>query len=288
MPYPAELPSTATPLILVGGGLHVTTEQSAPVTDSGQPAPDQLPFVAPCRDLAIAAPLQWVKAGWQDMQRAPRQSLTYGVAVLIGSWLASLIAWQLGGMMLLIGIATGFLFIAPLVAIGVYEISRQLERGETPTLTQGLKATRRNMGNELIYALVIMVVFLVWARAATMMSIFLPEGADPAWGDLVTYLGIGSAVGSVFAAATFAASAFSLPMIADRDTDAVTAVVTSINAVLRNKFAMLVWVSIILACLVIGLLTAFLGLAVLMPLLGHATYHSYRHTIDASAWPRAT
>ena len=120
-----------------------------------------------------------------------------------------------------------------------------------------------------------------------MMSIFLPEGADPQWRDFVAYLGIGSAVGAIFAFITFAASAFALPMIADRDTDAITAIVTSINAVLRNKFAMLVWITIIVGSLVIGFLTAFIGLAVLMPLLGHAVYHSYRDTIDASAWPRA-
>ncbi len=262
------------------------TTDSGQMTEPGLKSPDELPFVAPCRDLDSTAPLRWVRAGWLDLTRAPAQSLSYGVAVLGASWAASLVAWQLGGMALLFGIATGFLFIAPLVAIGVYEISRQLERGETPTLAQGLKATRRNMGNELIYALVILVVFLVWARAATMMSVFLPEGAERQWRDFATYLGIGSAVGAVFALITFAASAFSLPMIADRKTDAVTAVVTSINAVLRNKLAMLVWITIILGSLVVGFLTAFLGLVVLMPLLGHAVYHSYRETIDASAWPR--
>ena len=263
------------------------TTESKPLSNSGRPAPDQLPFVAPCRDLEIAAPLRWVKAGWRDLRRAPAQSLSYGVAVLAASYGASLVAWRLGGMMLLFGVASGFLFIAPLLAIGVYEISRQLERGEVPTLARGLMATRRNMGNELVYALVMLVVFLIWARAATLMSVFLPEGATPGWRDLATYLGIGSAVGSVFAALTFSASAFSLPMIADRQTDAVTAVVTSINAVLRNKFAMLVWATIILGCLLVGFLTAFLGLVVLIPLLGHATYHSYRDTIDASVWPRA-
>jgi uncharacterized membrane protein len=260
---------------------------STPLPDSPRRAPDQLPFVAPCRNLEATAPLRWVSAGWQDLRRAPAQSLSYGVAVVAASYGASLVAWQLGGMMLLFGVITGFLFIAPLVAIGVYEISRQLERGETPTLARGLKATRRNMGNELVYALVIMVVFLIWARAATLMSVFLPEGAAPGWRDLIAYLGIGSAVGSIFAALTFSASAFSLPMIADRQTDAVTAVVTSINAVLRNKLAMLVWAAIIVTCLLIGFLTAFVGLTVLMPLLGHATYHSYRDTIDASDWPRA-
>jgi uncharacterized membrane protein len=266
----------------------VTTNESTSLADSGRPAPDQLPFVAPCRQLNIGAPLEWLRLGWRDLRQAPAQSLLYGLAVLVASYAASAIAWQLGGMVLLFGVATGFLFIAPLAAMGVYEISRQLERGESPTLARGLAATRRNIGNDLVYALVILVVFLVWARAATMMSVFLPSGAEPAWRDLVTYLGLGSAVGALFAGLTFAASAFSLPMMADRDTDAVTAVVTSINAVLRNKLTMLLWVTIILGCLAIGFLTAFLGLVILMPLLGHATYHSYRDTIDASAWPRAS
>jgi len=85
----------------------------------------------------------------------------------------------------------------------------------------------------------------------------------------------------------FAMSAFSLPMLMDKKVDAVTAVVTSINAVLRNKKAMLVWSVMIVACVISGILTAWLSFIVVMPLIGHATWHAYQHTIDASDWPSA-
>ena len=118
-----------------------------------------------------------------------------------------------------------------------------------------------------------------------MISVFFPFEADPGWRDLIPYLGIGSAVGSVFALLCFAVTAFSLPMMHERRVDAITAVVTSVNAVLRNKRAMLLWVTMIVASVLIGLATGFIGFIVTMPLIGHASWHAYRDTIDADAWP---
>jgi uncharacterized membrane protein len=92
-------------------------------------------------------------------------------------------------------------------------------------------------------------------------------------------------VGSIFALITFAASAFSLPMLIDRRVDSVTAVVTSVNAVLRNKKVMLLWAAVIVASAAIGFATALIGLIVTMPLIGHASWHAYRETIDGTAWP---
>lgn len=256
--------------------------------DTGPPvqvSPDELPFVAPCRDLDRTAAFGWLARGWRDLRAAPRQSLCYGTVVVVASYAASYIAWQLGGVWLLLAMASGFLLVAPLLAIGVYEISRQLERGTQPTLAEGWRETRQHVGNTLVYAIVVLVMFLVWARAASMVHVFFPVETNHSWQDLIPFLGIGSAVGAVFAGIIFAASAFSLPMIADRRTDTVTAVVTSVNAVLRNKGAMAVWASVVVVCILVGFATAFLGLAVLVPLLGHATFHAYRETIDASAWP---
>jgi uncharacterized membrane protein len=137
----------------------------------------------------------------------------------------------------------------------------------------------------MVFALVLMIIFLVWARAASMVHVFFPVESEPDWRQIARFLSIGSAVGSIFAAITFAASAFSLPMIMDRQTDTITAVVTSVNAVLRNKAAMVVWLAIIIVSVAVGFATAFVGLVILFPLLGHATWHSYREIIDASAWP---
>ena len=118
-----------------------------------------------------------------------------------------------------------------------------------------------------------------------MLHVFFPVEAHPDWQDLIMFLGIGSAVGAIFAAIIFSTAAFSLPMIMDKKVDMVTAIVTSINAVLRNKLPMFIWGCIIVACVLLGFLTAFIGLVVLLPLIGHATWHAYQETIDAHQWP---
>jgi uncharacterized membrane protein len=248
--------------------------------------PDAMPFVAPCRQLKLTAPFRWLKLGWQDVKRAPRQSLSYGLFVVVCSYLISFLALKFGSYAVLFSLLSGFVFLGPVLAIGLYSISCQLQRGEPPQLGRCIREGRRQLGNEMVFALILLVIFLVWARAASMVHVFFPVESHPQWSDLGIFLGIGSAVGSVFAAIIFSASAFSLPMIMDRKVDMVTAVVTSVNAVLRNKGPMTVWAAIIVASVAIGFATAFFGLAVMIPLIGHATWHAYQETIDADAWPR--
>ena len=247
--------------------------------------PDALPFVAPCRQLPANAPLRWIRKGWMDLRRAPRQSLGYGIAIVLLSWFVTGIGWKLGSYWAALVLLSGFVFIAPVLALGLYSISRQLERGLTPSLARCFGEQRTSLGTAMVFALALLVLFLVWARAASMVHVFFPVDAHPDWSKLATFLAIGSAVGSIFALLTFVFSAFSLPMICDRDADAITAIVTSVNAVLRNKRAMAVWVLLIVSLTVIGFATAMVGLVITIPLLGHATWHAYRDTIDASGWP---
>jgi uncharacterized membrane protein len=259
-----------------------------PATKKGSPSgsePDSLPFVAPCRQVEADAPLRWVRQGWEDMKQAPRQSLSYGLIMVLLSYAVGYAAWKMGSLFVLLGLLSGFIFLGPALAIGLYSISCQLQRGTPPRLGYCLREGRRHLGNELVFALMLLVVFLIWARAASMLHVFFPVEADPDLTDLFIFLGIGTAVGSVFAAIVFSASAFSLPMIMDRKVDPITAVITSVNAVLRNRRAMLVWAVIIVGAVAVGLATGFLALVVLLPLIGHATWHAYRDTIDASAWP---
>ena len=159
---------------------------------------------------------------------------------------------------------------------------------------------RRAFGNLMVFALMLMVVFLVWWRAASGLHIFFPvDMTTPDWRAYLQFFGIGSAVGSIFAVIVFAAAAFSLPMLVDREVDAVTAVVTSVNAVLRNKPAMAVWAAMIVLAVAPGFALLLIGrergapyalamvlLGLTLPMIGHATWHGYRAVIDASAWPR--
>jgi uncharacterized membrane protein len=259
---------------------------------------EALPFVAPCRTLSATAPFGWLRRGWADMLAAPRQSLSYGVVVVLLSFAVAVVAIRFGGYWELLALVSGFIFIAPLLAVGTYAISEQLERGEKPSLRRCLFEERRAFASLMVFALILMVVFLVWARAGSAIHVFFPVGSEPGWREYLTFFGIGSAVGSIFAAIVFAAAAFSLPMLVDRNVDTVTAVVTSINAVLRNKGAMVVWAGLIVLAVAPGFSLLFAGrergaavafvmvaLGLTLPLIGHATWHAYRETIDASAWP---
>ena len=256
-------------------------------TDQQETNNDEMPFVAPCRELSPWAPFRWIKLGVKDLLQAPQQSLIYGLAVALMIAIVSLLAWMKGSQWIMFAMLGGFVFLAPLTCIGLYAISAQLERGQPPLMARSLRAAfRRHLGNEMIFAIILLVIFLVWARAAVIVTVFFPTDGEQTWRDLLPYLTFGSLVGSVFAAVTFSASAFSLPMIMHRNVDSITAIVTSVNAVLRNKRAMFLWLTIIVASLLLGLVTAFVGLIVIIPVIGYAAWHGYLETIDAEEFPR--
>jgi uncharacterized membrane protein len=249
------------------------------------PDEDSRPFVVPCADLAPGAPLRWLALGWRDLRRAPGLSLLFGAVILAVSVAVSALAWSLGRFALLATLLSGFVFVAPLIAVGLYCVSRALEAGRTPTLRDSFVLARRVAGQASVFALVQLVILLLWSRAGMMVNAFVPieDGSTRA---LLEFLLIGSLAGSVFAVLTFAVAAFSLPMIADRDVDMVTAGISSVNAVLRNKGVCALWAAIIAVLTALGFLTAYLGLVVVMPWLAYSAWHGYRETLDASAWPR--
>lgn len=251
--------------------------------DPSTPA-DERPFVAPCRRLGATAPLRWLRLGWADLRAAPGPTAVFGLAVLAMSVAVSALAWWLGRFALLATVLSGFVFIAPLLGVGLYAVSRAHAEGQPARVGDSLALARRVVGQAAVFALMQLVIVMVWARAGMMVSAFVPLAPGSA-AALVEFLLVGSAVGSVFAALTFAAAAFSLPMIADRDVDMVTACLSSVHAVLRNKAAMAVWALLIVLLTALGFATAFLGLAVILPWLAYASWHGYRETIDASEWP---
>lgn len=260
---------------------------SEPDSPSANPQPVYTikPFVAPARDLDPYAPVHWLRQGWADFRQAPGLSLAWGVVSTLLFGVVALAAWLLGRWVLLISVLSGFVFIAPLLAFALYSVSRQLCLGFKPNLEQTLIAARKPFANALVFALVLLIIFLLWARAASMVHIFFPSDAVPGAAGLLTFLAIGSAVGSVFAVACFAATAFSLPFIANREVDVVTAVVSSINAVMRNKWTMLSWATLIVLFTGLGLLTGLLGFIIIIPVLAYATWHAYRAALDVSGWP---
>jgi uncharacterized membrane protein len=180
---------------------------------------------------------------------------------------------------------SGFVFIAPVLAIGLYSISCQLQRGLRPKIGYCLREGRRHLGSEMVYSVILLIIFLLWARAGSMVHVFFPMESQPHLTDLAVFLTVGTLVGALFATLVFTASAFSLPMMLDRRVDTVTAVLTSVHAVMNNKLPLLLWALFIVLAMVICVMTALLGILVLIPVIGYATWHAYRATIDPSLWP---
>lgn len=246
-----------------------------------------LPFVAPCADLPFNAPWQWLKLGFKDVARAPLVSFTYGAAMAVLIMAVTVMAWQFGRIWIMLSLLCGFVFIAPIACIGTYAISAQLERGLTVSFQRTLRACfKRYIGTELVFALVLLIIFLLWARASSMVSIFLPSSVDYSFDNMVVYMIILGLLSLFFLSITFAASVFSLPMIMHRNVDAITAVLTSVNAVMRNKLVMLFWGCLIAVGLLIGMATCGVLLIFFLPAVGHAVWHGYLATIDASQFPR--
>src|SRR6056297_4056989 len=120
---------------------------------------DTRPFAAPCRQLAAGAPLRWMAAGWRDYKASPGVSLGYGVIVFAVSLGVSLLAWKLGSYVLVISMLSGFIFVAPLLATGLYSVSRQIRRGKPVSFVRSLRRMRLALRDALVFALVLLVIF---------------------------------------------------------------------------------------------------------------------------------
>jgi uncharacterized membrane protein len=241
--------------------------------------PEIEPLLYPCNKLGLDAPFRWLRLGWQDLKRAPRQSLTYGLGLVLFGYLITWLAWGEGHTVALFTLAMAFILSGPVLAFGLYSISRQLEQGRAPRLGICWRESRNHLRNEMLFALVMLVVLLVWARAASMVHVFFPVGEELGVLGWIEFLAVGSAVGSIFAVIVFSSSVVALPMMLDRNTDAITSALTSVAAVFQNKGVMALWAALIGCLVLIGFATAYIGLVVVLPLIGHATWHAYRETV---------
>jgi len=235
------------------------------------------------RQVDAGAPFEWIRLGLADLRACPGPSLFYGLCFALAGYL---IAWILQGQpQYLAAAVAGFLLLAPALSIGIYALSRRRERGEPCALAPTLTAWRANMASIGLFSLVLLVIFIVWARASMFtFALFFTE-AMPDLRSMLTQLAnpenlgfllVWLAVGAAFALLVFAISVVSIPLMMDRRQDAVTAALASIQVVARNPGAMLMWAAIIAWATAAGLLMGFLGIIFVAPLLGHATWHAYR------------
>ena len=244
------------------------------------------PFPEVRGNLPPTAPLAWLAAGWDDFRACGGASLFYGICFALAGGLL-LLAFR-HAVQLVTAVTTGFMLVGPFFALGLYELSRRRERGEPLTLWPTLLVWRRNLASLGIYSLILIVIYLVWARASLVVFAIFYQGGMPtletfieqiARFDNIEFLVAYVLIGGFFATLVFAFSVVSIPTMLDRDQDTVTAMLASFLALVRNVPAMLVWGALIVLMVAIGIATAFIGLIVTMPVVGHATWHAYRALI---------
>lgn len=238
------------------------------------------------RNLPLSAPFAWLAAGWRDLWNRPLPSLAYGLGITLVSYALIYAMFAFDWAQVLFPALAGFLVVGPLLATGLYEKSRRLAAGEKVSLGAML-LPRRGAGMHLFYVgAILMTLMLLWMRAAVLLyALFFGWRPFPGF-DHVTemlfttpegigMLVVGTAVGGLFAAFSFAIGAFSIPMMLDRRTDAFTSMGLSLAKVWANMPATLIWGAIVVALILVSLLTGLVGLILIFPLLGHATWHAY-------------
>ncbi|MFV1852992.1 MAG: DUF2189 domain-containing protein [Thalassospira sp.] len=234
----------------------------------------------------------WLQAGWQDFKRTPAIGLAYGALCALAGWLMVLSIFRTGQPYLTLPLAAGFMLLAPLVAVGLYETSRRLEMGENVTLWHSLNGFRRNPGQIGAIGVVLMLFFLAWTRIAMLLFALFHNGTMPSldvlvWEtffsrDAITFLITGSIIGGGLAIIVFAISVVSIPLLVDRDVDVITAVIISVSAFRKNWKVLIGWAGVIAILSACGMVVFMFGLAITMPLLGFASWHAYRGIIDES------
>lgn len=211
----------------------------------------------------------------------------YPLAGLILAW----VTFGYDALPLLFPLASGFALLGPAAAVGLYELSRRREQGADVTWADAFAVLRSPaFGAVLVLGLILLAIFLLWLGTAWVIyqgtlgpeppasaSAFLRDALTTGAG--WTMIVVGCGVGFVFAAVVLTISVVSFPMLLDRDPGLVAAVTTSIRAVAANPGPMAVWGLIVTAGLVLGSLPLLLGLVVVMPVLGHATWHLYRRVV---------
>lgn len=266
-----------------------TLEGQAEGAGSG---PARAPVVRPVTLADVKAALV---AGVQDFNRAPVIGAAFGAIYAIGGLvlLACVFALNLG--YLAYPLFAGSVLIGPFVAAGLYEVSRELEAGRTPTFRTVLHTAFAQRKRELGWmAFVTIFAFIIWMyQVRLLLALFLGFASFASLQEFVrvlvtttdglSFLAVGHVVGAALALGLFSITVVSFPLLMDRDLDVVTAMIASVQAVLLSPGPMIAWGLTVAVLLFVGAVPCFLGLVVVLPVLGHATWHLYRRVIAPAA-----
>ncbi len=241
----------------------------------------------------MTAPLRWLALGLRDFAATLVASLIYGTTIALVSfaiWRA-LIASDLAFWAL--SLSCGFVFIAPLLAMGLYEAGRRIDQGERPALKHMIMVKGALRADVFYLGLALVLIYLFWGRVAqlvyglstyrlhTTVSDFIAFALGTSEGH--TMLIAGTVIGGAMAFFTFAITVVSAPMLLDQKTTVFEAIFTSVQSVAKNVWPMLLWAALITVLLLACAATSWLGLALVFPWLGLASWRAYRDLVHAPA-----
>ncbi len=246
----------------------------------------------PVRRIDIGRPFAWLRLGWQDFTRAFGPSVLHGFVVMMGG--LTILTVALHAWPILPGAFSGFVLIGPILATGLYELSRRRALGEKPRLAHATNAWRRGtralvwlgvwvaIGATLWVALSVVLVWnFVDARVAGLEDFLRHFVVTSRWWVFPLWV----FAGALGAAVVFAATAVSVPLLLDRRISLRRAILTSVRAVGENPAAMAVWAVVIMAMIAVSMLTVMVGFVFAVPVVGHGTWHAYRELVDADGAP---
>ena len=254
------------------------------------------------RQVALSAPLHWLALGWRDLWRIGWPSLLHGLVLAV---FGALLAWAARGQFwLLAGAFSGFMVVAPVLATSLYALSRALEHGEPANLRTIVKTWTRWQYSRFAvqggywalvrFGLLLSLAGTGWVLTSAALITALAPAPVNTPADFVNHVMLARQgylfelwlfMGGLMAAPLFASSVIAMPMLLDRRVDVMQAVLTSWQAVLTNPAALALWAALIMGLTLLGMATALLGLIVIVPWLGHASWHAYRALVDTSTLP---
>jgi uncharacterized membrane protein len=253
------------------------------------PAPSKVPAL---RDMGLGDVAAALRAGLKDFRRKPMMGLFFAHVYVVGGWLLYVFLFVTDQIWWAIPITLGFPLLGPFLAVGLYEVSRRLEAGQTQWRRNDIFGViwRQRLRQLPSMAWVIIVYFLFWSFFAHMLfALFLGPSAlmnvTSSYAYLLQREGIlmlivGAGFGAGFAFVLFCLTAVSLPLLLEKELDFVTAMLTSIAVVRRNPGVMMAWAATIAGLVFLAMLPGLLGLFVVLPVLGHATWHIYRRALQ--------
>ena len=243
------------------------------------------------RSIPLLRPVGWLARGWRDLVRCPLPGLLHGLALAVVG--AALIALAHDRFWLLSGAFTGFLLVAPVLATGLYAISRALERGERADLSVAVAAWRPE-GRLVVFGLLLAFAGTGWVMSsASLITGFAPVPVRTpldfirvvVLNDHSHLFEVWLAMGALLAAPVFASSVVALPLLLDRQIGVLAAVLTSWRVVQAHPLPMALWAALLMGLTVLGMATGLLGLIVIAPWLAHASWHAYRDLVSVDDLP---